>query len=220
MGLDASVMCSCFKLGLAKEPPFPRECLGIDEDGYPFLRPEFDTAEYWTVFDEWCRTCCEHADMDFASEHIANWSGYRLFQEALENAGWHRFRVLRAELPAANDGQTSPAQAARALDELKEFKQLPSLGQNAALVDQTGFVIFEFIAAYEGVFILGGPAGVDIGIGEFEFFIRDRATKADVFRARRIRQTLLDRRDGGRSYHGRVEFRDVDSGDAFITTVA
>jgi hypothetical protein len=220
MGLDASVMCNCWKLGLAREPPFPRDHLETDQDGYLNLRPEFDTKEYWTPFWDWSQTCCAHEGMDYASEHIANWSGYRLFQEALEKAGWHQFPVLGAELPNANGGRTNSTQAKLALAELEIFRQLPSLGQNAALVDHSGFVIFEFIASYEGVFILSGPSGVDVGVAEFEFFIRDRHTGVDLFRARRVRQTLIDPRDDNRLYEGRVEFQNLDTETVCITTVA
>src|SRR5947207_404641 len=109
MGLDATVSCNCWKLGLTKAPPFPRNYLEMDQDGYLNLRPEFDNKEYWMSFWNWSQTCCEHEGMDYASERIANWSGYRLFQEALGQAGWEFFPVLGAELPNTNGGTTNSA---------------------------------------------------------------------------------------------------------------
>jgi hypothetical protein len=61
---------------------------------------------------------------------------------------------------------------------------------------------------------------VDIGVGEFEFFIRDRNTHADLFRAQRVRQTLLDSQMENSRYVGRVEFRDLDTEETCITTTA
>jgi hypothetical protein len=62
--------------------------------------------------------------MYYCSERIANWSGYRLFQAALKQAGWEHFPILQAELPEANGGQMSPQSAALALQELPAFKRL------------------------------------------------------------------------------------------------
>jgi hypothetical protein len=129
MGLDATVMCNCWKLGLTSEPPFPRDCLELDQEGYVNLRPEFDNKSYWSPFWEWTQKCCAHKGMDYASEHISNWSGYRLFQEALERAGCELFPALCAELPNSNGGQTGSAQSKLAVAELERFKQLPSLGK-------------------------------------------------------------------------------------------
>jgi len=85
MGLDATVMCNCFKQGMTTPPPFPREWLYVDEEGCLSLLPEYDTDERWHELYEWRETCCEHPDMDYVSEHISNWSGYRIFQAALES---------------------------------------------------------------------------------------------------------------------------------------
>ena len=64
------------------------------------------------------------------------------------------------------------------------------------------------------------PGGLDIGIAQFEFFIRDREGNA-LFQPIKIRQTLLepgmrDRKDGP----GRVEFMDLDTGKKFVCETA
>lgn len=217
MGLDATVRCNCFEEGLTKPPPFPLNWLILREDGYFGLRPEADVAENWRQFEEWEKTCCEHKQMEAASEHISNWSGYRLFQAALENVGWENFPLLAKELPNANGGLMASEAAASALFELDLFRRQPFIGQNAAIIDsKSGYVIFEHISAYEGVFVLDGLSGIEMGVGEFEFFVRERTTGNDMFRATRVRQTFIDPVDENVLYLGRVQFHDVVTGAKFV----
>lgn len=222
MGLDASVMCNCFRLGLTSLPPVPGEWLHIQEDGYFGLRPEYDSDERFAEVYEWQQTCCEHPDMRYASEHIANWAGYRLFQQALGRVGWERFPVLRQELPQANGGQTAAPMAALALRELDEFRRVSSVGSNVCLVDSvTGDVIQEHVAAYQGRFILGGRSGVDFRLDGLGFYIRDRHTEAEVFRATRFRQTILDpESDPYGPEPSLVRFEDLDTGRTFEGRIA
>ncbi len=218
MGLDASVMCGCFAKGLTTDPPFPREWLRVDEEGYMHVVPDHDRL----AFSIWIQSCCPHPRFDYAWEHIANWSGFRLFQDAMERAGWERFPTLRAELPEVNGGLALPSASALALQELEEFRGLGALGTNACLVDSTtGEALYEHIGPYEGIFILDGRTGVDVGVGEFTFFIRDRETGVDLFRSARFRQTLLDH-----DLHpyddepGRVEYFDPDTGEKYTGRTA
>ena len=39
MGVDATVMCNCFREGRTTDPPVPREWLVLDAEGYLSLRP-------------------------------------------------------------------------------------------------------------------------------------------------------------------------------------
>jgi len=223
MGLDASVMCNCFARGSCKPPPIPAEHLKIDEDGYLNPPAEYDTEKYWNPYYIWKQTCCDHPGMNFACERISNWAGYRLFQEALETVGWENFPVLVKELPSGNGGKTSPSEATRALKELEFFRNLEVVARNTALVDvRTGYVRFEYVAAYEGVFIYGdrSASGAEAGIGEFEFFVRDKETKTDLFRAARFEQTFLDAQVENRAYDGRVQLSDLDSGAIYVGTIA
>ena len=164
MGLDASVMCDCFRSGLTTEPPVPRDWLHVDEEGYLNLKPGHDSDGAFAEVYDWMQTCCEHPDMRYASEFIANWAGYRLFQQALAEAGWDKFPVLHGELPEANGGMTGAAGAALALGELALFRSLGEIGSNPCLVDTaTGEVIQEHVAGYGGVFILDGDSGLEAG---------------------------------------------------------
>lgn len=157
MGLDASVMCNCFRLGRTSEPPVPREWLYIDEDGYFGLRPEHDSDDLFYKVYEWEQTCCQHPEMRYAWERISNWPGYRLFQQALGRVGRERFPVLAHELPQANGGQTAAPMAALALRGLDEFRMADDVGTNVCLVDTaTGEVIQRWIAGYRGRFIADG----------------------------------------------------------------
>lgn len=217
MGLDASVMCNCFREGRTSEPPVPRDWLQIDEEGYLVLRPEHDSPEACHRVYGWMLACCEHPEMEHASEHIANWTGYRLFQQALAGVGRDRFPVLRHELPEANGGLTEAPRAALALGELDEFRKVGDVGTTICLIDTaTGEVVQENVGVYEGVFIMDGRAGLDAGLDGSGFFIRDRETKAELFRAARFRQMLMDPHlymHGPEP--GRVIFLDPDTGRVF-----
>jgi hypothetical protein len=189
----------------------------LDEEGYIGLIPAFNNDENWALLYAWEQTCCEHEGMDFAAERIANWAGYRLFLEALENVGWTFFPVLHGELPNANGGLMKSDAAAEALAELNYFQQQTIIAKNAVLVDSTtGYIIFEHIAAYEGVFIFGGSEGIEVGVGEFEFFVRQRDTNDDLFRATEVIQTFLDHVDQDKLYSGRVKLTDPSTGMEFI----
>jgi hypothetical protein len=221
MGLDATVMCKCYIEGRTTEPPVARDWLYFDNEGYLSLRPEHEDDETGMKIWTWEQDCCEHSGMDYASERIANWAGYRLFQQALETVGWQHFPVLHAGLQNINGGLMAPDACAQALQELEFFRTLDTVSKNAFLINTSnGDTIHEHVACYEGVFILSGTSGLDIGIGQMEFFIRDR--EGDVlFRAMRIRQTLLepgkrDRKDGP----GRVEFMDLDTSEKFVCETA
>jgi hypothetical protein len=51
-------------------------------------------ADEYGAIDEWLKTGCTHEDMEFASEHIGAWTGVRLFQQALREAGEADFPTL------------------------------------------------------------------------------------------------------------------------------
>jgi hypothetical protein len=190
--------------------------LVLGEDGYVNLRADVDTMESFTPFYQWEQTCCEHKNMEAARERISNWGGYRLFKEALEKVGWQHFPVLAKELPTANGGLMTPQASDAALLELDFFRQQPFIGKIATLVDsRSGYVIFRHIAAWKGAFIWN-RYGVDAGVSECEFFIRDHNTGADLFRATQVRQTLLDPIDEHAAYSGRVQFTDIVTGTVFI----
>lgn len=189
MGLDASVMCNCFRDRKTTPPPFPRDWLEIDREGYLNLKQEHDSDENWANHYEWEQSCCEHEGMALANERISNWAGYRQFQAALGEVGWQHFPVLEDELPSSNGGLTSSAASARALLELDLFMSCGEVGSVAVLVNTASSEgLYEHIAAYGGIFIRSGRDGIDVGLSEFEFFAVNRESGEDLFRARRVRQ--------------------------------
>ena len=189
MGLDASVMCNCFRDGSTTPPPFPREWLEVDGEGYISLTKKHDSDENWVKNYEWEQSCCEHEGMNFASEHISNWTGYRQFQEALGEVGWQHFPVLKEQLPNANGGLTPSSASTKALLELEIFTAASEIGIKTVLVDAaSGDGLHEYVAAYDGVFIFAGSRGINVGLREFEFFAVETTSGEDVFRATRFRQ--------------------------------
>lgn len=189
MGLDASVMCNCFRDGRATPPPFPLEWLEVDVEGYLNLKQGHDTDENWLSQYEWEQSCCEHEGMAFASEHISNWPGYRLFQAALGEVGWEYFPVLKEQLPNVNGGLTPASESTKACDELNTFVTAGEIGKRTVLVNTaSGEATYEHVAAYEGVFIHSGARGIDVGLSEREFFAIKATSREFLFRAIRFRQ--------------------------------
>ncbi|MFG1676004.1 hypothetical protein [Micromonospora sp. NPDC049282] len=191
MGLDAYVSCRCWQDGLAT--PCPVGPIGHDEDGRPTLiqTGEYDaTAE--NAFYAWMSgDACPHPHMELVSEGVANWTGVRMFQQALRAAGVDRFPTLAAALPDRNDGGLPAARAADALAELDAFAA-SRLADEVVLVDEaTGRSVMPYVEAYRGVLMLGPAyrAGVDPG----GFFVLDTGAEppATLFRATRFTQRPL-----------------------------
>jgi hypothetical protein len=202
MGLDAFVHCRCWQDGRAAAPPCAPELIGFDEDGWLSLLLPYDGNEpAHDAFDQWRYSGCAHEDMRFARERVSNWAGYRRFQQALRQAGWSHFPTLYAELPNNNGGRMSAAAAASALEELEHFTGHAALGSEVILVDEaTGAVVMRYIAAYEGVTMLG--PGYRAGVDPDGFFVREPDTDPPVtlFSSMRFRQRIVDAQ--------RVEFGD------------
>jgi hypothetical protein len=224
MGLDAFVCCTCYREGRATPPPFPADLLEFDETGEPELAVPWDDEheELHNRFWDWLETCCPHKDMHYESVRVSNWGGYRSFQQALGRAGWERFPTLRAELPESNGGIMSAEAAARALQDLAVFNGLPQVGDAWYLVDgDTGDVVHEYIAGYEGRFLLGGASGVDLGVDPGGFFLVSRSDPPrELFRAMRFEQRPLDPAGVDAYGRGRVELVDRDSGRRLTSPIA
>jgi hypothetical protein len=189
MGLDATVMCNCFREGKTSPPPFPREWLEVDYEGYLNLKSEHDCESNWNRHYEWEQSCCEHNGMDFVARRISNWTGYRQFQGALGEIGWQKFPVLKAQLPNGNGGLTAAAASAEAIVELAIFTASGQIGVKTVLVDtSSGEGLYEHVAAYGGVFILSGSRGINVGLSESDFFAVDANSGEFRFRTTRFRQ--------------------------------
>jgi len=215
MGLNANVMCRCYQVGRTEPPPFAEYV--CYQDGYLELNLPYEEANWdkHRLFEQWLDTACEHPKMEYASEAIANWTGYRAFQQALEKAGWEHFPALKAELPENNSGLTPARAATNMLDELDYFIEHARLGAATVLVDSdNGDELHEHIVVYDGVFIHGAD-GLDTGVDNQGFFIRRRRDSVEVFRSARFQQRVLDSRWRRLLRRGVAEFVDLDSGRTF-----
>ncbi|MCG8648965.1 MAG: hypothetical protein MI861_03985 [Pirellulales bacterium] len=220
MGLDATVMCNCFRDGKTTASPFPRDWLEVDDEGYLNLKAPHDSDENWGKQHEWEQSCCPHQGMDFASERISNWPGYRAFQAALGKIGWHNFPVLEEQLPNANGGLMPASASKLALAELSRFESSDSLGKVTVLVDTaSGNGVYERIASYDGVFLLSGSRGVDVAVEETESLVLDRDTREILFRAIRFGQY---RKSGAAisGDHDDLVWENLDTGQIFEAKIA
>lgn len=191
MGLDAFVYCRCWQDGLAT--PCPVGPVGYDEDGWLAL---VQTGGYDGVADNafysWMSgDACPHRHMELVSEHVANWTGVRLFQQALRAAGGPRFPALPAALPDANGGSLPADRAAVVLAELDAFAGTARITDEVELIDEaTGRVLMQYVESYRGVFMFG--PGFQAGVDPEGFFVLDRADPpVTLFRAARFGQRAL-----------------------------
>ncbi len=192
MGLDATVMCTCWARGLLSPSPFSAPIV-LDDEGYLGLDLPWEGHEdEHMAFLEWSATACMHVDMDAACERISNWGGYRLFQDALAQVGWERVPTLKAVLPEMNGGSVSSEQSRACLAELDLFtsayRGVPAW---TLMDDERAQPLFEYIRAYEGVFIMSGSTGLEVGVDDRGLFIRRAATSREIFRAKRVAQRRL-----------------------------
>ena len=190
MGLDAFEHCRCWQDGLAT--PCPVEPVGIDEEGCLALLLQWEGNEAaHRTFDAWQAEACPHKAMEQASEHVSNWAGVRLFQQALRAAGPERFPTLATALPNLNGGSLPADRAAVALAELDAFVRTDRVIDEVELVDEaTGRVLMPYVEVYRGVFMYG--PGFQAGVDPDGFFVQDRADPpVTLFRAVRCGQRPL-----------------------------
>lgn len=157
MGLDAVVYCNCYRQGQIVSPPPDPHLVSIGEDGEVQFREasedQFIEDEQEARFWEWRATACQHPDMMYDSQHIANWTGYRLFQAVLEEVGWGHFPTLHKELPQADEGETLALAARVALQELETFKQLYCSLMTVLIHVEADKEIMQFVPTSSGEFI-------------------------------------------------------------------
>ncbi|MEV4255146.1 hypothetical protein AB0J52_18490 [Spirillospora sp. NPDC049652] len=212
MGLDAFVLCRCWQDGRTTEPPVPRERIKSDDYG-PYLDGESGATLLMDpldgVFQMWkAGAACPHEHMEIARERIASWGGVASLRQAMENAGWERFPVLREHLPESNGGELPAERADEALAELAAFRACDRVGTEVVLLDEdTGDVVATGIRAYRGVFVWDGMARRRVGVDERGLFVSDDSGR-ELFRALRCTQR--------RVRAGRVRFRAEDGAETTL----
>ena len=181
-----------------------------------------ETETFWAryeAFEEWQKCACPHPDMRYADVYVSNWGGYRLFQQALGQAGWEHFPTLQAQLPNRDSGSSPASAAAAALEELRYFIEVADLGSNIFLIDSdTGDVLHEYMAAYQGVFLfqVRHTPGLEAGVDHRGFFIREReGLRREHFRSQRFLQNVISEDGPERS----AEYVDLESGRQYRCAV-
>lgn len=215
MGLDASVMCNCYREGKTSPCPFPDDFY-IDEDGFPALRMNGPDEEARSdVFDAWLARCCEHPNMDYAAVFIANWQGYNTFRRALEEIGWQHFPVLRVQLPDHNQGSTPASAAALALRELERFQSHGGIPKTFLINSETDAPITAPISDHGGAFSINPRTGMKLSFDENGFVIRDIwEHDRELFRAMRFEQVPLE--PAGLDRPQMYEFINLETGQRFV----
>jgi len=204
MGLDAGVRCRCWDEGKTTPCPFPgRVRPGDDMDLLELDLPWQGNEKLHNQFERWRQQCCAHQGMWLVNERISNWGGVRDFQQALRSAGATRFPTLLAQIPNLNGGRTPPASAQLCLPELDAFAAMGAFGSQIWLVDaETGSRLHNYVEAYDGVFIMIGSEGMDVGVDHLGFFVR-RPDGQELFRSSRFEQIQRGNQE--------FEFRDCAS---------
>ena len=216
MGLDASVMCNCHRLGKATSCPFPDDFY-VDEDGFPAIRLKEDEVDKSDEFDEWLATCCAHPYMDYVTVHIPSWKGYRSLVEALEAIGSEQFPTLIAELPEANEGVTTATASALALKELIVFQSMDDISRTFLVNTETGTVISSTTAGDDRLLSVDAHTGLRPGFDTNGFYISDTwELNRELFRAKRVEQRRIESKE--LDVPDEYEFTDLDSGQKFVST--
>lgn len=225
MGLDAFVRCNCWQEGRTTVPPVPLELLYMDqrESKLTLTLPWKGNEEMYRALSQWEYDCCDHRNMEYAAVRISNWAGVRLFQQTITGRGQEKYPILLAGLPNLNGGQMSSVDAAKALEELRHFREHAELGQNVFLVDEeSGDEIHEYVADYGGIFAFDGNAHIRIGFDRDGIFVQDTHSPSayEVFRARRVAQHLPEPPPTAAGYRGSVELVNLDNDERFVCPMA
>ncbi len=225
MGLNASVMCNCYRDGKASPCPYP-EHFQYDPATRPALELDYTSSEaQHEEFQRWLETACEHPGMNQASVYIASWKGYQAFADALEQMPADPFPLLRAELPDGGNGVTSPERARMMLKEIEAFNRLDKIADQAVLVDdERGQDISMGSNVLNGTLAMDRVTGFDLGFNADGFFVRDRfELNRLLFQARQVEQTVIhpeshqveysDRDEGARRFRCSTPFGKLITGD-------
>ena len=85
MGLDATVFCNCFELGLLKTPPLTEWGVYVVPEGHRDCASDL-TSERKDAFYAWSDVACEHEDGVALHHRIGNISGVAALREELSRA--------------------------------------------------------------------------------------------------------------------------------------
>ena len=123
---------------------------------------------------------------------------------------------LSRELPGDNSGETAPPAAAEALRELALFRSLDQIGEGTFLVDTATNEAIYYRIEVDGGIIFCAPT-FRVALTDRDLVIIDTDFEVEVFRARRLQQTLMEPgRSGGGLRDTLVEFTNLDTGKTHV----
>lgn len=124
MGYDATVVCSCFRLGKTVPPPFV-EHVKTEDNWFPYLDlPYVGNESKFAEFEQWLLSACCHSGMEYTSERLGNIATVAHFRHAVRSAGPENFPVLWEDLLDGHAETSSPERANAILQELDQFLPL------------------------------------------------------------------------------------------------
>ncbi len=211
MGLDASVMCTCYRDGKTRPCPFPDDYY-IDNEGYPAVKLAGDETDddQSDAFDRWLASCCPHPYMELQLVSIESWKRYESFRDALGQIGWEQFPTLKHVLPEENYGLMPANAAPKALAELERFRALNGVTRTFLVNSETGDSIGSDSIEYSR----DGTEGLRIGFDDDGFFIIDTwEFKRELFRAKRFEQRVVQ------GEINQYDYRDLDSEQHLICSL-
>lgn len=230
MGYDAFVRCNCREEGKTKPYPFDFQFEWDDQHRYPvILSPECEDKENWEPCDEqenklwrWMKDACAHPNMRIAHVRLANMSGMSAFRWALNETGKEYYSALINGLPVNNGGSASSEYAAQMLADLEKFATLTEIGTATNLIDtKSGIVIRTYDNLLRGAFYLLGSSGIELGLDQESFFIKNSNLQEVLFRAMRFEQkptanTLDEEQSDYFTPQENIEFINLDIQESFI----
>jgi hypothetical protein len=216
MGLEASVMCTCYADG--KTRPFPLDgTFFINEQGFPDLMAKNLGEDERRIFYHWLRTACEHPGMIQGAVYISSWPDYAALLLAFEAVGWDDFPQLDSEMPSQEPSVTPAAAVPAMREELARFRALPTVGEKIFVIDaETGDRMYARIPEHGNTFIWDGESGLNIGVDHDGIFFTD-AWDGDkvLFRSHHLEQELLEPELTDQRLPGRVLYTDIETGRTF-----
>lgn len=219
MGFGGYVVCNCYKEGKTTEPPH-KSYLHIDEYGLSLEIPheirqqDSERAERMEhEFNEWKEAACEHEDMDYANENLANRTGMSMFRSLIGSLGSQHYPVLSTCLPANNEGFVPTDLVEKLLEELSRLESEPSLEQNVKLIEtSSGHIIGSVRYGVSWPFQITRD-GLVLILNQDGFFIleesaeHDRTKKLVHFQSKSFLQEITS--------EGKFRFIDLESKSSF-----
>ena len=123
MGYSAFVNCNCYKEGKLKENFYLSENIIEGAEGLELDLDWETNEEEHILFSRWKESkACEHEDMEYCYEELANISGMGAFRTICSELGIEEFPILNTYLPTSNDGYLPAKYAKGLLEELNKMK--------------------------------------------------------------------------------------------------